>query len=463
MTQPNNVLTAAQMRTAEDDAIARGTSVEELMQRAGEGAADWVWRIGAGHPVTVLCGPGNNGGDGYVLAEAIRRRGGLARVVAPMEPTTEAAKAARAGFIGEIVDPADCHGTVFVDCLFGTGLSRSLSRELIGLIAALAETHQRAVAVDLPSGVATDSGEVLQPGLPKYDATIALGAWKPAHWLMPAMALMGERKLVTIGIDPVPGAATLLGRPQIAAPAQDAHKYTRGLVHVVGGHLPGASLMACEAAGRAGAGAVRLAGTIPPNLPSDVIVRGEPLVEQLADDRTGAVLIGPGLGMDDAARQWLADVVAAKRPTVLDADALTLLGPELLRGTDSPRILTPHGGEMSRLLKNFNLEGETKSQQALAVAKAAGAVVVFKGPDTVIAGPDGRVAYAPSPTSWLSVAGTGDVLAGIAAARLAATGDPFRAACEAVWLHGEAARLAGPAFLASDLAEQVTAAVAAAL
>jgi hydroxyethylthiazole kinase-like uncharacterized protein yjeF len=277
---------------------------------------------------------------------------------------------------------------------------------------------------------------------------------------MPAMALMGERRLVEIGLGSSAGAATLLERPRLAEPKRDAHKYTRGLVLVVAGQLAGASLMACEGAMRAGAGAVRLAGAAPPGLPRDVIVRGESLVGQLADERTNAVLIGPGLGKDDDARRCLGDVLGAGYPTVLDADALSLLQPGSIEG---PSILTPHEGEMSRLLKSFGLKDDTKPQRALALAAAAGAVVIAKGPDTVIAVPDGRLAYAPSPTSWLSVAGTGDVLAGIVASRLAATGDPFRAACEAVWLHDEAARLAGPAFLASDLAARVSAAVAAAL
>ncbi|HTM95423.1 MAG TPA: NAD(P)H-hydrate dehydratase [Croceibacterium sp.] len=463
MTLQNEILTAAQMRAAEDAAVARGISVGELMQRAGEGAADWVWRISAGHPVTVLCGPGNNGGDGYVLAEAIRRRGGAVRVVAAMEPATDAAKAARAAYRGEIAGPEGCQGAVLVDCLFGTGLSRPLAAGLVALLADLAKAHHHAVAVDLPSGVATDTGEVLQPGLPRFDATLALGAWKPAHWLMPAMALMGERRLVEIGIGPTSRDAMLLERPRLAAPRRDAHKYTRGLVLVIAGKLPGASLMACEGAMRAGAGAVRLAGTLPPSLPPDVIVRGEPLAVQLADERTGAVLVGPGLGTGDDARQCLGEVLGAGRATVIDADALTLLDPQVLKGNGAPRILTPHDGEMSRLLNSFNLEDDIKPQRAAALAKAARSVVIAKGPDTVIAAPDGRLAYAPSPTSWLSVAGTGDVLAGIAASRLAATGDPFRAACEGVWLHGEAARLAGPAFLASDLAARVSAAVAAAL
>ena len=159
------VLTAAQMRAAEDEAIAGGTSVEELMRRAGVGAAEWVWRMAAGHSVTVLCGPGNNGGDGYVLAEAIRRKGGAVKVVAPLEPATEAAKAARAAYDGEVVGRDGPYtgiaGAVLVDCLFGTGFKRKLTPDLVELLMDLAEAHRTVVAVDIPSGIDADTGAVL--------------------------------------------------------------------------------------------------------------------------------------------------------------------------------------------------------------------------------------------------------------------------------------------------------------
>jgi hydroxyethylthiazole kinase-like uncharacterized protein yjeF len=269
---------------------------------------------------------------------------------------------------------------------------------------------------------------------------------------------------VPIGVAPLEGAATLLARPAFAPPAPDAHKYSRGLVLVVGGAMAGASLMACEAAMRAGAGAVRLSGSGQhPAISPDVILRAEPPGDLLADERTAAVLVGPGLGRDGRARESLAEALAADRPTVVDADALTLLYPGQVADHLGPLILTPHEGELVRLAETFASEAEGKLATARALARATAAVVVAKGPDTVIAAPDGRTVLAPSPSSWLAVAGTGDVLAGIAAARLAVTGDPFAAACEAVWLHGEAARLAGPAFVASELAHHVAKAYAAAL
>jgi hydroxyethylthiazole kinase-like uncharacterized protein yjeF len=456
------ILTVVQMRAAEARLIAGGETVDSLMQTAGRGAADWVWRVAAGRPVTVLCGPGNNGGDGYVIAETLRQRGLAVTVVAPMEPKTDAAKRARSAFDGKLADGGK--GGVFVDCLFGSGLTRPLGAELVGLLRELTSHHHCRVAVDLPSGVESDSGAGLDEGLPHYDLTLALGAWKFAHWLMPAMATMGERRLVPIGVDRVDVEAMLLARPHFVSPPAEAHKYMRGLVLVVGGGMAGASMLACEGALRAGAGAVRLTSTQPhPSVSPDVVLKDQPLPELLKEKRTDAVLVGPGLGLDDSARDRLTSVLAADLPTVADADALTMLAPTVLQGRSAPLILTPHAGEMARLAKSFAIEAEGKVPQAQALAEAAQAVVVAKGPDTVIVAPDGRVVLAPSPSSWLAVAGTGDVLAGAMASRLAAVHDPFQAACEAVWLHGEAARLTGPAFLASELAKAVSRAYAAAL
>jgi hydroxyethylthiazole kinase-like uncharacterized protein yjeF len=461
MRDADQVLTVAQMRAAEEALIAAGESVDSLMQTAGRGAAEWIWRVAAGRSVTVLCGPGNNGGDGYVIAETLRQRGLAVTVIARMEPKTEGAQRARAAYRGPLAERG--RGGVFVDCLFGSGLTRPLCGALAGLLRDVASHHHYRVAVDLPSGVESDGGALLDEDLPHYELTLALGAWKFAHGLMPAMATMGERRLVAIGVRSVDGAATLLPRPHFTAPAADAHKYSRGLVLVVGGGMAGASMLACEAALRGGAGAVRLTSTHPhPSVSPDVILKDQPLAELLADDRTNAVLVGPGLGLDDKARERLRGVLEADLPTVADADALTLLTPECLAGRSAPLILTPHAGEMARLAKSFAVAGEGKVAQAQALAAATRAVIVSKGPDTVIASPDGRTVLAPSPTSWLAVAGTGDVLSGAMASRLAAAQDPFAAACEAVWLHGEAARQAGAAFLASDLAKAISPAYAAA-
>ncbi len=461
----DQVLTAAQMRAAEAALIAGGTSVDELMQRAGRGAAEWVWRIGGGRSVTVLTGPGNNGGDGWVIAEAIRQRGGDVAVVMAAEPATDAAKNARAAYRGPVLGPdAERHGEVFVDCLFGTGLTRPLSGHDAALLARLAGSHARRVAIDLPSGIESDLGLLLNPGLPDWDLVVALGAWKPAHFLMPAAAAMGAVQLVEIGIGPVDGAARVIGRPHLQAPAADAHKYTRGLLGVIGGAMPGAALLAARAAQGAGAGYVKLYGHAPAAVPADLVVDVHPLAEALLDKRISALLVGPGLGRDGTAREALAVALPEQRPLVLDADALVLLGPRSLAEHAAPVIATPHDGELFSLERSFALDGSGgKVERALALARAANMVVLAKGPDSVVAAPDGRVAYAPRGPSWLSTAGTGDVLAGIIASRLACGTEAFEAACQGLWLHSEAARLAGPAFSAGQLADCVRSAYAACL
>jgi hydroxyethylthiazole kinase-like uncharacterized protein yjeF len=458
----DQVLTVAQMRSGEQALIDRGESVDGLMQVAGRGAAEWVWRVAAGRPETVLCGPGNNGGDGYVIAETLRARGSKVVAVAPLEPGTEAAKAAREAYRGEFAEEG--RGGVFVDCLFGSGLARPLGERLAGLVRALAESHRHAIAIDLPSGVESDSGALLDERLPVYDLTVALGAWKLAHWRMPAMAAMGCRVLVPIGVAPVEGAAQLVRRPHLQAPAADAHKYTRGLVLVLAGPMPGATLLACEGAMRAGAGAVRLAAdALPTGASPDVVLRREPIEELLADERTGAVLVGPGLGRDEGARAGLEAVLAARRPAVIDADALHLVTRAALTDFTAPLVLTPHEGELAQLAKCFAVEAGDKLTRAAQLARLSGAVVVAKGPDTAIAAPDGRIALAPSATSWLSVAGTGDVLAGAIASRLATGADPFAAAQQGCWLHNEAARLCRAPLLAGELARAIGDAYAAAL
>jgi hydroxyethylthiazole kinase-like uncharacterized protein yjeF len=466
LNRPHQILTVTQMRRAEEDLIDAGSSVDSLMQIAGHGAAEYIWRIAAHHKVTVLCGPGNNGGDGWVIAETIRERGGKVAVVPAVEPKTDAARNARALYRGEILSPAsDVHGDVFVDCLFGSGLTRPLSDEHLILLNRLVANHRLAVAIDLASGVESDTGEPLNPGLPRFDLTIALGAWKFAHVLMPACATLGALRLVDIGTSGVPGAATLISRPRIASPAPEAHKYKRGLLAVVGGAMPGAGLLACAAAQATGAGYVKLfADKAPAAAPADLVVDTGELSSVLTDDRNAAILVGPGLGRDAAARERLSVALVDRVPVLIDADALLLVGPLHLSEREVPVVATPHEGELKVLEKTFGSDGSgSKPERALGLARASGMVIVAKGPDTVIAAPDGRLACAARASSWLSVAGTGDVLAGVIASRLATGAEPFAAACEGVWLHGEAALLAGPAFTAGGLVAHLPAALAACL
>ena len=462
----NQVLTVAQMHEGEQALIDGGTSVDALMQAAGRGAGEWVRRVAAGRMVTVLCGPGNNGGDGYVIAQHLLEHGNPVQVVPAREPATEAARTARAQYRGPLL-AADArpHSEVLVDCLFGSGLTRALPDDLASLLGALAASHKHRIAIDLPSGIESDTGAALNPCLPEWDLTVALGAWKFAHWALPACAAMGALTLVDIDVAAIPGAARVLSRPAIDAPAVDAHKYTRGLAVVVGGAMPGASLLAADAAMHAGAGYVKLvAPERPAGIPHDLVFTAAAdaasMMRELSDRRTGAALIGPGLGRDERARTRLSALLASRLLAVIDADALMLLSPGVLPRRAGELLLTPHEGEMAALENRFGLTSDApRPVRALALARLAKAVVLFKGPDSVIAAPDGSLILAPRAPSWLSVAGSGDVLAGIALARLAVTRDPLRAAQEALWLHGEAARIAGPAFTASQLADSVRAAI----
>jgi len=439
------------MREAEGALIAGGETVESLMERAGRGAADYVFRMAAGRAVTVLCGPGNNGGDGYVIARVLAERGVPVSVVAPLEPATDAAINARARWGGTPVDHANGH--VFVDCLFGTGLTRPLDEPMRDLLLGLRGLHEKSVTIDVPSGVDSDSGAELNERLPGNDLTIALGAWKRAHWLMPAAGKMGARRLVDIGIGAVTGAVQLAERARLFAPHAEAHKYTRGLLAVVGGEMRGAAMLSARAALHGGAGYVKLLADGPTCGPDELVVDAAPLDKALADRRLSAVLIGPGLGRDDAAKMRLQQALGFAGPKVLDADALMLLEPAMLSG--GPLIVTPHAGELGALCESFGIGEGERLERVAKLAQAMSAVVVAKGPDTLLASPQGALELLPPALSWLSTAGTGDVLAGLIASRLATGVSPMHAASEGCQLHAKAARLARPVFSAGTLIDYI--------
>ncbi|KLE36061.1 sugar kinase [Aurantiacibacter luteus] len=446
------------MRAAEAALIEGGESAESLMERAGQGAADWVWRLSGGRSVTVLCGPGNNGGDGYVIARELEARGSAVSVVAPLDPATDAARKARAAWGGRPV--ATAKGDVLVDCLLGTGLSRPLSDEHARLMEELAAAHEQRIAVDLPSGVDSDTGALLNDGLPQYDVTVALGAWKRAHWLMPASERMGERRLVEIGVGDAGSGVALATPPSLSPPAMDAHKYSRGLLLVVGGKMVGAALLAARAAQHAGAGYVKLLSEHShPALPADLVHDDGDPAEALADERVRAVLIGPGLGRGDAARRALEAVLQRGVPCVLDADALVLLTPAMLPSDCSHILVTPHAGELAKLCEAFAITDGPKLELARELAQVTGMTVLAKGPDNVLASPEHALLFPPAPR-WLSTAGTGDVLAGLAASRMATGDTPMAAGGAAVVLHSEAARQLGPVFSAGELVGAVRAAYA---
>ena len=444
------ILTAEAMRRAEQAVIDSGTPVETLMERAGAALAEGAMRFAGPLPALVLCGPGNNGGDGYVAARHLTQRGIPVRVAALGEPNSDAAKSARSGFEGPVEELSDRIelAPLLIDCLFGTGLKKPLENVVTEQLCRLADAARVSVACDLPSGVESDSGELLNE-LPSFDLTVAFGALKPAHRLMQAMPKCGRVLLADIGI----GAESEwqeIGPPELPPLEPDGHKYSRGLVHCLAGKMPGAIALAATAAARAGAGYVRVSTSRPiDGLPSAV---AQVDTAEVNDERIGCLLVGPGMG---DIPQLLTLTLTSQAPKVLDADAIGEVGdPERLRGQDA--ILTPHEGEFRRLFPN--LEG-TKAERALAAAKGSQSIVIFKGPDTLIAAPDGRLGFAPPAPAWLASAGTGDVLAGMVAAIRARGLAPFEAACAAVWLHGRAAELAGPQMIADDLAAAIPAAL----
>jgi hydroxyethylthiazole kinase-like uncharacterized protein yjeF len=444
------ILTAEQMRAAERRAIDAGTAETELMERAGKALAEAIRLYAGPRDTLILCGPGNNGGDGYVAARHLAAAGYPVRVAALAEPSAAAAKWARSRWDGP-VDPIDqaAEAPILVDCLFGTGLSRGLDPSVSEWLLKLVGGALVAVACDLPSGVASDDGALLSP-IGSYGLTVTFGALKPAHRLMPAMAKMGRIVLADIGIDAASDWFEIERIEPLRLEA-DAHKYSRGLVHCLAGQMPGAIALSASAAAKSGAGYVRVSTSLPiAGLPSSIVQTGG---ADLQDERIGCILVGPGLG---DVPQVLTLALTAPRPIVIDADAIGLVGePERLHGHDT--ILTPHEGEFRKL---FGEIAGPKPERALEAARRSQSVVVYKGPDTLVAAPDGRLGFAPPAPAWLASAGTGDVLAGMIAAMRARGLEPFEAACAATWFHGRAARLAGPGMIADDLVEAIPLALA---
>lgn len=445
------ILDAAAMRAAEDAVIEAGTSVGTLMEQAGAAVAQVAQRFSGACDALILCGPGNNGGDGYVAARVLAKAGVRVRVAASAPPATDAASRARAAWSGAVEPMEDAEpAALLIDALFGTGLKRGLEPAISKAFVRLAKTASCSIAVDLPSGVASDDGTLLSP-VPRFDATVALGALKPAHLLQPAADRMGRLIVADIGV-PIVSDLTQVSRPVLPGPGPADHKYTRGLVAIVAGAMPGAARLAVLGAARSGAGYVQLIRDESlDGLPAAVACRESAAGK---DARIGAIVVGPGLGRDAQGAAMLETALGAGRPLVIDADGLWHMG---ARHLDVPAILTPHGAEFTRAFGTLPGNKVARARQA---ASQSGAVVILKGPDTVIAAPDGRAAIAPPAPPDLATAGTGDVLAGICGTLLAQLGDPFAAACGAVWLHGAAARSLGKPFIADDLVAAIPHAVA---
>ncbi|WNJ93452.1 NAD(P)H-hydrate dehydratase [Bosea sp. 685] len=490
------LLGVADMAAADRATIAAGTPGLALMERAGRAVADAVSRRARpGDGVLVLCGPGNNGGDGFVAARLLRERGFGVTVALAGERSVltgdAAAMAARwTGAIEPIAAVAPHDHALIIDALYGAGLNRPLTGDTAGLVLAINAADRPVVAVDVPSGLSGDSGRAEGPVV-RADETVTFFRLKPGHLLEPGRGLCGVVTLAQIGLTPeiVFGAGGLQPAMFRNGPAlwrelwprhqRDTHKYRRGTVLVVAGGLSGvgAPRLGARAALRIGAGLVTIAcrpealmahAARGPDALMQRPIPTEAALQGLLDDkRLGAILIGPALGLDAEARSAVMTVLRADIPTVFDADALTLLAsrPGWLLRRAKPCVLTPHEGEFARLFGDDEriVTQASKLERARLAAAASGAVVVLKGPDTVIAGPDGRAAINATGSWALATAGSGDVLGGLIAGLLAQAMPAFEAACAAVWLHGKAGETLGPGLIADDLPEAIPSLVAPAL
>jgi hydroxyethylthiazole kinase-like uncharacterized protein yjeF len=477
------LLTTAEMAEADRRTIALGVGGIALMENAGRAVAD---AVAARHPpglrVAVVAGPGNNGGDGFVAARILAERGYRVRMLLVgnpdrlkgdaalaaqrwQGPTTAAAPAA--------LMPAD----VVIDALFGAGLDRPVE----GVARAMIEAMNAApciCAVDLPSGINGTTGGVM--GLAVNAAqTVTFFRRKVGHVLLPGRLHCGTVRIADIGItasvlDEIKPRISINSPPLWAKsfplPRVDGHKYSRGHAAVVSGGLSftGAARLAARGALRAGAGLVTIATpreALAVNAAANLAVMVRPvdgadeLAHFLDDPRRNVVLLGPGGGVGQLMRDLVLTALKGERAVVLDADALTSFAEEpqtlcaAIKGRAKATVITPHEGEFSRLFKILADEAPSKLERARRAAESSGAVVLLKGPDTVVAAPDGRAAIADNAPPWLATAGSGDVLAGIVAGCLAQGMPGFEAAAAAVWLHGEAGSAAGPGLIAEDLPE----------
>jgi hydroxyethylthiazole kinase-like uncharacterized protein yjeF len=452
----DQLLTPAEMAVADRAAVTLGRPVAWLMENAGWAVVHAIRARFAPCRTLVLCGPGNNGGDGYVAARLLQAAGWPVSVAALAPPVGEAAAAAARwrGLLVPFESQRVAQADLVIDAVFGAGLARDLDDAVANVLRAA----RRVVAVDVPSGLDGATGQV-RGYAPRADLTVTFFRRKPGHLLLPGRTLCGETVLADIGIpDAVLHEAlpnTFHNSPalwDIPIPATEGNKYTRGHVTILGGAaMTGAARLAAVAARRGGAGMVTIAARDGADIyrtgEPGTIVSDAPLKALLADERRTCWVCGPGLGARRA-ETTLPRLLAAGRKVVADADALTLCAgqPERLRGAS---VLTPHAGEFARV---FGEAGADRLAAVRAAAALTGAVVVLKGADSIIAAPDGRAAINDNAPAWLATAGAGDVLAGLIAALLTQGMEDWEAAAAAVWLHGRAATLAGPLLIAEDIA-----------
>ena len=468
----SSVLNVAQMNAADRLTMAAGTPGSLLMQRAGEAVARELVRRWTPRPVSVLCGPGNNGGDGFVVALRLAQSGWTVRVallgdIGGLRGDAQHHAQRWTGSVEPLTPQAIDDAELVVDSLFGSGLSRRLDSQVTDTLTCATRRGIPIIAVDVPSGVMGDSGEDL--GAAAAVCTVTFATKKPGHLLLPGRALCGDIIVADIGIpqavldslpidtwENTPG----LWREKLPQLHAGGNKYSRGHALLYGGYpMTGAARMAARAAARIGAGLTTIAVpdkafAIYASALTSIMV--QPLSQDqdfaglLKDPRYTAFAIGPGAGLGDATRERVLALLHTGRPVVLDADAISvfsLRADELFQAIRGPCVITPHDGEFKRI---FDPSGD-KLTRARRAAGRSGAVIVLKGADTVIAAPDGRAIINANAPATLATAGSGDVLGGIILGLLAQGMDAFPAAAAAVWMHGASATAFGPGLLGEDL------------
>lgn len=469
---PAALLSAEETHAADAQTIRSGIPGLTLMENAARGVVSVIGEHYAPLPCLVVCGTGNNGGDGFAVARILKERGWPVQVVlrgdhdnirgdaAIMRDKWAAGNPIHA-FHNRLLEGAG----LIVDAMFGTGLSRALDDDTQKIVQSINARHADVVAVDIPSGVHADNGAIMGAAV-RATHTVTFFTPKLGHVLLPGKAHTGTLHVMDIGVrsDDTPRHflnIPALWRSHFPFPDFSSHKYTRGHTIVLGGRpdTTGATRLAAVAALRAGSGLVSVAcsqETLPIYAASLTAVMTKPVKSSAAlnhlleDDRVTAALIGPGAGIGESTRERTLMVLESKKPCVIDADALSAFKntrKSLFASVKGSVVLTPHEGEFERLfaIKGARIE---RSKQA---AKISGAVVVLKGNDTIIASPDGRAAVNAEAPPWLATAGSGDVLAGIITGLLAQSMPAFEAACAGVWMHSHAAIHAGPGLIADDL------------
>jgi hydroxyethylthiazole kinase-like uncharacterized protein yjeF len=463
------ILTVEQMAVADRAAIASGVAGTELMERAGGAVADAITARFARCQTMVLAGPGNNGGDGYVVARRLRERGWDVRLVASAPPRTRDAQEAHGRWAGETLplSPQLPETELLIDALFGAGLDRPLAAELARLARRLEPKRDRIVAIDVPSGLSGDTGRPVGPACFHAGLTVTFHRRKPAHVLQPGREICGEVLVADIGLGAT--ASNLfengpdLWSKRYPWPGVSAYKHTRGRLIVISGDAwsTGAARLAARAALRVGAGLVTLmsppeALTVNASHLEAIMLRPfetEMELEEVASDVEAAV-IGPAAGVTEAT---LSNVLALARTgaaLVVDADALSVFRDEpdeLFQVLDRDDVLTPHPGEFERIFPGLLKNTPERITATRKAADRAQAVVLLKGPDTVVAAPDGRAAVNVNGSPWLATAGSGDVLAGLIGGLIAQGMESFEAACAGAWIHSACADLFGPGLISEDL------------